>query len=70
MLGILHHHRAEFQKSISRNVVLRYTPHLHFVLDHSVAEGDNVLALLHQMEERGEVPPDAPPAPDSPPESV
>ena len=67
MLGILHQHRAEFQKNISRNVILRYTPHLHFVLDHSVAEGDNVLALLHQMEERGEVPAGADPAEETPP---
>ena len=59
MLSILKRHRAEFQEAIHRNVVLRYTPHLHFVLDHSVEQGDSVLALLNRMEASGEVAPDA-----------
>ena len=66
MLGILKRYRVEFQEAIHRNVVLRYTPQLHFVLDHSVEEGDHVLEILHRMEATGEVPPDAPEdAPDS-----
>ena len=59
MLGILKHHRAEFQEAVAKNVILRYTPHLHFVLDHSVEQGDSVLALLNRMEASGEVAPDA-----------
>ena len=58
MLGILKHHRAEFQEAVAKNVILRYTPHLHFVLDHSVEQGDQVLALLNRMEASGEVVPD------------
>lgn len=54
MLGVLRRHRAEFQQAVSRHVVLRYTPHLHFVLDHSVAEGDHVLQLLNQLEAEGD----------------
>lgn len=59
MLGILKRHRAEFQEAIHKHIILRYTPHLHFVLDHSVAEGDHVLQILHDMEVAGEVAPDA-----------
>ena len=59
MLAILKRHRVEFQEAIGQNVVLRYTPQLHFVLDHSVAEGDHVLEILNRMETTGEVAPDA-----------
>ena len=58
MLGILKHYRIDFQDAIHRNIVLRYTPQLHFVLDHSVAEGDHVLQILHNMESAGEIEPD------------
>lgn len=60
MLSILKRCRAEFQETIGKNVVLRYTPQIHFVLDHSVEQGDHVLQILHQMEESGEVAPDSP----------
>ena len=59
LLGVLKRHRVEFQAAIHDNIVLRYTPHLHFVLDHSVEQGDHVLQILHQMEAAGEVEPDA-----------
>ena len=58
ILSILKSHRADFQTALSQNVVLRYTPHLHFVLDHSIEQGDQVLHLLQQMQHTGEVPPD------------
>lgn len=64
MLSILKQHRVEFQDAIHRNIVLRYTPHLHFVLDHSVEQGDQVLHLIQQMEAAGEVPPDDVPSDD------
>ena len=60
MLSILKRYRAEFQEAIHRNVVLRYTPQLHFVLDHSVEQGDRILQILSQMETTGEVAPDSP----------
>ena len=60
MLSILKRDRAEFQEAIHRNVVLRYTPQLHFVLDHSVEQGDRILQILSQMETAGEVAPDSP----------
>ena len=65
MLGILKKHRVEFQEAISQNVVLRYTPQIHFVLDHSVEQGDHVLQLLQKMEQSGELPVDPESAPES-----
>lgn len=60
LLSVLRHHRTEFQDAIHRNIVLRYTPQLHFVLDHSVAEGDHILQILDRMEARGEIEPPPP----------
>ena len=42
--------KAEIQSLMSKEVILKYTPVLHFVLDHSVADGDRVLDLLRHME--------------------
>ena len=53
MLTILKRHRVDFQAAIHDNIVLRYTPQIHFVLDHSVEQGDRVLQLLDRMEETG-----------------
>ena len=36
---------------MSKEVILKYTPVLQFVLDHSVADGDRVLDLLRHMED-------------------
>ena len=58
MLSILRRYRAEFQEAIHHNIVLRYTPQLHFVLDHSVEDGDHVLQILNDMEAAGEIEPD------------
>jgi ribosome-binding factor A len=55
VLSILKRHRADFQAALSKNVVLRYTPQLRFVIDHSIEEGDQVLQLLQQMEADGDV---------------
>lgn len=58
VLRILKSARAEFQEALRDNVMLRYTPHLQFVRDTSVAEGDRVLELLGEMERAGELPVD------------
>ena len=59
MLAILKRHRVDFQAAIHQNIVLRYTPQIHFVLDHSVEQGDHVLEILNRMETAGEIAPDA-----------
>ena len=43
--------KAEIQSLMSKEVILKYTPVLHFGLDHSVADGDRVLDLLRHMED-------------------
>lgn len=58
VMRILKAARAEFQEALRDNVMLRYTPHLQFVRDTSVAEGDRVLELLGEMERAGELPAD------------
>ena len=50
LLHQLHQHRGEIQRLISKHIVLKYTPQLHFELDESVAQGDHVLRLLEKME--------------------
>ncbi len=42
--------RSDIQHSVSKHVILKYTPVLHFIIDRSVAEGDRVLALLQELE--------------------
>ena len=59
MLAILKRYRVDFQEAVHKHVILRYTPQLHFVLDHSVEQGDQVLAILNKMEANGEVEPDS-----------
>lgn len=54
VLHILKAARAEFQEALRDNVMLRYTPHLQFVRDTSVAEGDRVLQLIQEMGLEGE----------------
>jgi ribosome-binding factor A len=55
MLTILKRFRTDFQAAIAKNVVLRYTPQIHFVLDHSVEQGDQILQILNQIEASGDV---------------
>jgi len=51
MLSILKRHRKEIQDGINRNLTLKYTPRLTFVLDTSLEKGDNMLFLLSRLEE-------------------
>lgn len=46
----LHDARAQLQHAMSRRVVLKYTPHLHFKLDIAAGRGDRVLQLLSEIE--------------------
>jgi ribosome-binding factor A len=43
--------KSEIQSLMSKEVILKYTPVLQFILDHSVADGDRVLDLLRHMED-------------------
>lgn len=50
LLQRLLRHRKEFQASIGKNVVMKYTPHLVFELDESIALGGHVLEIINKME--------------------
>ncbi len=50
ILSILKRHRCEMQSYINREMTMRYTPKLQFILDNSVEKGDHVLDILHKME--------------------
>jgi len=51
MLGLIKRHRREIQTLINRDLVLKYTPRLHFELDFSIEKGDHILDILSRMEE-------------------
>jgi ribosome-binding factor A len=48
--------RQHLQHELSRRVILKYTPHLHFQLDESIERGTRVLSLLDEIE--ATLPPD------------
>ena len=63
-LGVLVHHARDFQAALNREVRMKFTPRLRFVLDESLEKGDHVLAILSRMENKGAR--DGEPAGDSP----
>ncbi len=57
--------RVSIQKAISKRVILKFTPRLHFKFDHSIERGDRIVQLLSELD----VPTDddvPAPAPDQP----
>jgi ribosome-binding factor A len=50
MIGFLNRHRQEIVRMMVKRVKLKYTPRLHFKLDESIERGDNILALLNELE--------------------
>ena len=50
--------RQHLQHELSRRVILKYTPQLHFDLDESIERGTRVLSLLDEIE--ATLPPDEP----------
>ena len=43
--------RPYLQHELSRRVVLKYTPQLHFHLDHSIERGTKVMEIMRQLDE-------------------
>ena len=54
VLAALQRHRIELQQLINKNMSLKYTPRLSFVLDMSIEKGDHVLQVLHALEHEGD----------------
>ena len=59
--AILERERKRIQSLMGRAVVLKYTPQLRFVVDDSIAKGNRVLQILHELEQTAPLPaaPDA-----------
>jgi ribosome-binding factor A len=48
----LHAAAGYLQREVARRIQLRYTPHLRFAYDGSVAEGDRIERLLKEVKEK------------------
>jgi ribosome-binding factor A len=48
-MALLHGARKELQGSLSRRVILKFTPQLHFFLDEAGERGDRVLNILSEL---------------------
>ena len=46
----LEEHRSTLQSELARRVTMKFTPHLLFHLDESIARGSRVLEILQQIE--------------------
>lgn len=46
--------RPELQQKMSKHVILKYTPVLHFIIDRNMQEGDRVLSILKELEKEDE----------------
>jgi len=49
-LAKLHEHRKELQSLLSRRVILKYTPQLHFKLDESIERGTRIIDILQTLD--------------------
>ena len=54
ILAALARLKGDIQRRMSKHVILKYTPVLHFFADHNLAEGDRVIQLLRELEENEE----------------
>ncbi len=59
-LRLLQQHRTRVQARIGRDLVLKYTPVLTFVLDHSIEKGNRVLQIIEELEQQDGDPPTSP----------
>lgn len=46
--------RVNIQKRVARDVTLKFTPVLRFVLDENVEKGDKILGMIREMEKDAE----------------
>ena len=58
-LSALNHHRKRIQGLVGKAVILKYTPHLRFIIDDSVEQGNKVLKIIDELEHAA--PPDETP---------
>lgn len=51
-LRLLQEHRVRVQAQIGRDLVMKYTPVLTFVMDESIEKGNRVLQILEELEQK------------------
>ncbi len=49
----LERHRHHLQAKIAKDIILKYTPVLEFIIDDSIAKGDRVLSIISDIEKGG-----------------
>jgi len=49
-LALLQKNRARIQGLVAKEIILKYTPHLRFVVDDTVERGNRVLKLIEELE--------------------
>ncbi len=49
--NVLKEKRAEIQRRISKDVTLKFTPVLHFVIDERMEKADKVLHIISELEQ-------------------
>ena len=55
----LHEARPRLQRDLSRRVIMKFTPHLHFKLDQTGERGDRILQIIEDLH----LPPESPAPP-------
>lgn len=48
-IGRIARHAHEFERAVNREIRMKFTPRLRFVLDHSLERGDETLAILDKL---------------------
>jgi ribosome-binding factor A len=49
-MSLLHSKRIPLQQSLSKRIILKFTPNLHFKLDEAVERGTRILTILEELE--------------------
>ena len=50
MFNTIRRHRTDIQSAINRDMSLKFTPKLRFVLDYSIAKGSHVLDVIETLD--------------------
>ena len=50
VMNKLEEHRAAFQAELAKRVTMKFTPHLLFHLDESIARGSRIVEILQQID--------------------
>jgi ribosome-binding factor A len=51
VIAELEGHRISLQRELSKRVVLKYTPHLHFKLDNSIERGSRIVEIIQDLDQ-------------------